>query len=221
MLFIPVRIRWETVWAVVSSIEVLSSRSSANWLTAVLLLLQTPLAFVLHVWGKPGAYGDGAAHLQCLTHEELGARAHRHTGRLAHHHHGRRAHGHSTGCFEHGGRWWRSGECRGVVVLDVQFSAVTGASRLRRSLVKSEVACPAFAESLIGCVPVSAQSAHRHPHNFTDDLTSATSNCRRTTNLHSPKPTAIMSDNENGEEMVTKPFKFVTGTPPIRPQCLL
>jgi hypothetical protein len=56
---------------------------------------------------------------------------------------------------------------------------------------------------------------------FTDDLTSATSNCRRTNNLHSPKPTAIMSDNENGEEMVTKPFKFVTGTPPVRPQCLL
>jgi hypothetical protein len=23
-----------------------------------------------------------------------------------------------------------------------------------------------------------------------------------------------MSDNENGDEMVTKPFKFVTGTPP-------
>lgn len=120
MLFIPWRMRWETVWAVVSSIEVLSSRSSANWLTAVLLLLQTPLAFALHLWGEPGAYRDGAAHLQCLTHKELGARAHRHTGRLAHHHHGRGAHGHSTGCFEHGGRWSWSGEWRGVVVLDVQ-----------------------------------------------------------------------------------------------------
>ena len=89
-----------------------------------------------------------------------------------------------------------------------------------------------LARQVGGCMPglrrvanwlcaVSAQSAHRHPHNFTDDLTSATSNCRRTNNLHSPKPTAIMSDNENGEEMVTKPFKFVTGTPPVRPQCLL
>ena len=96
MLFIPWRMRWETVWAVVSSIEVLSSRSSANWLTAVLLLLQTPLAFALHLWGEPGAYRDGAAHLQCLTHEELGARAHRHTGRLAHHHHGQIYFGDST-----------------------------------------------------------------------------------------------------------------------------
>lgn len=68
---------------------------------------------------------------------------------------------------------------------------------------------------------VKAQSAHRHPHNFTDDLTSSTSNCRRITPLHSTKTTAIMSDNENGDEMVTKPFKFVTGTLPRAPAQLL
>lgn len=57
--------------------------------------------------------------------------------------------------------------------------------------------------------------------NFTDDLTSTTSNCRHTTPLHSTEPTAIMSDNENGDEMVTKPFKFVTGTPLRAPAQLL
>jgi len=67
---------------------------------------------------------------------------------------------------------------------------------------------------------VKAQSAHRHPHNFNDDLTSPTSHCRHTTPLHSTATTAIMSDNENGDEMVTKPFKFVTGTQP-RPSAQL
>jgi hypothetical protein len=76
---------------------------------------------------------------------------------------------------------------------------------------RSEVASPAIAESLIGCV----ESKRSQPiANFTDDKTSTTSNCRHTTPLHSSKTTAIMSDNENGDEMVTKPFKFVTGTPP-------
>ncbi|KAJ8108451.1 hypothetical protein OPT61_g8165 [Boeremia exigua] len=40
-----------------------------------------------------------------------------------------------------------------------------------------------------------------------------TAHCRRTAPLHSAAttaPTAIMSDNENGDDMVTKPFKFVT-----------
>lgn len=68
---------------------------------------------------------------------------------------------------------------------------------------------------------VKAQSAHRYPHNFTDDLPFPTSHCRHPTPLHSTATTAIMSDNENGDEMVTKPFKFVTGTLPRAPAQLL
>lgn len=159
-MFLSWRRRCEAVWAVASSIRVLSCRSSANWLTALLLLLLTPLANILRKRGEAWrAYRDGAAQLQCLAHKELGALTHRHPGSLTHHHHGRGAHGQGASSFEHGEGW--SGEWRVVVLLDVQSGAVTGASRLE--LVKSEVACPAIAESLIGC----AQSAHRHPHNFT------------------------------------------------------
>jgi hypothetical protein len=51
-----------------------------------------------------------------------------------------------------------------------------------------------------------------HPHNFTSvTTTSTTSHCRTTTPRTTRHPTAIMSDNENGDELVTKPFKFVTG----------
>ncbi len=84
-------------------------------------------------------------------------------------------------------------------------------------LVKSEVECPAFAASLIGCVESMRSQPIAHPHNFTDDLTSPTSHCRHTAPLHSAATTAItaiMSDNENGDDMVTKPFKFVTGMLP-------
>jgi hypothetical protein len=45
--------------------------------------------------GGVQAYGDRAAHLQCLPHEGLRA--------LTHHHHARRAHGHGSGGVEHGG----------------------------------------------------------------------------------------------------------------------
>ena len=209
------RRRCEAVWAVSLSITVLSRCGLANWLTALLLLLLTPLAYVLRECGEAErAYGDRTAHLQCLAHKELGACAHRHAGGLAHHHHGRRAHGHGTGGFEHDGGGVESGEswCCWIAC-----GAVTGASR-SSSLVRSEVASPAFAESLIGCV----ESKRSQPiANFTDDKTSATSNCRHTTSLHSTATTAIMSDNENGDEMVTKPFKFVTGTPPRAPAQLL
>lgn len=50
--------------------------------------------------------------------------------------------------------------------------------------------------------------------NFTSSRPAATSHCRHNTTEHASRTTAIMSDNENndsGEEMVTKPFKFVTG----------
>jgi hypothetical protein len=50
--------------------------------------------------------------------------------------------------------------------------------------------------------------------NFTSSRPAATSHCRHTNTEHVSRITAIMSDNENndsGEEMVTKPFKFVTG----------
>lgn len=168
------------------------------------------------VWGSVEAYGDGTAQLQCLAHKELGALTHRHARSLAHHHHGRRAHGHSTGSLEHGGRW--SGEWRVVVLLVVQV--VPSQELLRRELVKVGGCMPGNRRVANWLCGVKAQSAHRHPHNFTD-LTSTTSNCRHTTPLHSPKPPAIMSDNENGDEMVTKPFKFVTGTPPRPPAQLL
>lgn len=112
-MFLSWRRRCEAVWAIASSITVLSRRDLANWLTALLLLLLTPLACILRACGDAGwAYGDRTAHLQCLAHKELGACAHRHAGGLAHHHHGRRAHGHSTGNFEHGGGGVESGESR-------------------------------------------------------------------------------------------------------------
>jgi hypothetical protein len=51
--------------------------------------------------------------------------------------------------------------------------------------------------------------------NFTSSRPSAPSHCRTTTTQHTRYTAATMSDNENGndngEEMVTKPFKFVTG----------
>jgi hypothetical protein len=104
-----------------------------------------------------------------------------------------------------------------VVVVVVGRGVVPGAAVGAR-LRTSEDAGPEIAASLIGCV----ESKRSQPiANFTDDKTSATSNCRRTTPLHSTATTAIMSDNENGDEMVTKPFKFVTGTPPPVPAQLL
>lgn len=118
-MFLSWRRRCEAVWAVAWSIRVRLCHGLANWLTALLLLLLTPLAYVLQACGEvQRAYGDGTAQLQCLAHKELGALTHRHPGRLAHHHHGRRAHGHGAGSFEHGERW--SGEWRVVVLLDVQ-----------------------------------------------------------------------------------------------------
>jgi hypothetical protein len=51
--------------------------------------------------------------------------------------------------------------------------------------------------------------------NFTSSRPAATSHCPHTHPEHAAHPTANMSDNENndngGDEMVTKPFKFVTG----------
>lgn len=136
-MFLSWRRRCEAVWAVASSIRVLSSRCSANWLTALLLLLLTPLACVLRACGGAWrAYGHRTAQLQCLAHKELGALTHRHPGSLAHHHHGRGAHGQGAGSFEHGEGW--SGECRVVVSLDVQ--AVPSQEPHSLELVKSEVA---------------------------------------------------------------------------------
>lgn len=148
-MFLSWRKRWEAVWAVASSIRVLSCCDLANWLTALLLLLFTPLAYILRACGgawRP--YGDRTAQLQCLAHKELGALTHRHARSLAHHHHGRRAHGHSTGSLEHGDGW--SGEWRVVVLLVVQ--AVPSQELHVWSSSRSEVASPAIAESLIGCV---------------------------------------------------------------------
>ncbi len=107
-----------------------------------------------------------------------------------------------------------------VVSLDVQNGAVTGASKT--SGARQVGGCsPAIAESLIGCVESKRSQPIANPHNFTDDLTSTPSHCRHPTPLHSTKPPAIMSDNENGDELVTKPFKFVTGMwSPAPPQLL-
>ena len=165
------------------------------------------------VCGSIKAYGHRTAQLQCLAHKELGALTHRHPGSLAHHHHGRRAHGQGTSSFEHG-EWWR-GEWRVVVSLDVRAVPSQEPHAWSSSSRRLQPGNRRVANWLCG---VKAQSAHRHPHIFTDDFTSTTSHSRRTTPLHSTKPTAIMSDNENGEEMVTKPFKFVTGMLPRAPR---
>jgi hypothetical protein len=50
-MFLSWRRRWEAVWAVASSIRVLWCPCSANWLTALLVLLLTPLASVLQACG--------------------------------------------------------------------------------------------------------------------------------------------------------------------------
>lgn len=95
--------------------------------------------------GGVWAYGDRAAQLQCLPHEELGA--------LTHHHHARRAHGHSPGDFEHGVcavaavEWRVCGSASSSWVEALSQEQLLGA-RLRTS----EDAGPEIAASLIGCV---------------------------------------------------------------------
>jgi hypothetical protein len=77
-------------------------------------------------------------------------------------------------------------------------------------------AAPGKAESLIGPWVDNAPSGSgcETIANFTSVTTAHSSHCRHTTTAHPRAPAANMSDNENndnGEEMVTKPFKFVTG----------
>ena len=94
----------------------------------------------------------------------------------------------------------------GVVGRGVVPGAAAGA-RLRTS----EDAGPEIAASLIGCVESKRSQTIAI---LTTSLTPSTlppSHCRRITTLHSTISPAIMSDNENGDELVTKPFKFVTG----------
>jgi len=63
-----------------------------------------------------------------------------------------------------------------------------------------------------------AQLGARQPHHRTSRLTSVTTPTPAVaaTSPLAPPPIAIMSDNENGDELVTKPFKFVTGKLPPR-----
>jgi hypothetical protein len=75
---------------------------------------------------------------------------------------------------------------------------------------------PEKAASLIGCGGQCAEraaAAHRQPY-FRHNL-NPPAHCRHTPTAHPRELAAIMSDNDNGndngEEMVTKPFKFVTG----------
>lgn len=147
-MFLSWRKRCEAVWAMAWSMGVLSSRYSANWLTALLLLLLTPLAYILQACGEAWrAYGHRTAHLQCLAHKELGALTHRHARSLAHHHHGRGAHGQGAGSFEHGEVWsgeWRV-ECRWMCKQCRHRSLTSGARQVGGC-------SPAIAESLIGCV---------------------------------------------------------------------
>lgn len=158
------------------------------------------------------AYGDRAAHLQCLPHKQLRA--------LTHHHGARGAHGHGSGDFEHGGYAVAMVEWR--VGVASSSSWVEALSLERFSSSSAHVGgCWAgnrrIANWLCG---VKAQSDHRHPHNFTDALSFCPSHCRRPNPLHFTAPPAIMSDNENGDELVTKPFKFVTGKLPRPPNCV-
>jgi len=68
------------------------------------------------------------------------------------------------------------------------------------------------------CVDNAFRVEPSQPHNFTS-VTTSTAHARlplppRPRPNHAQSPIAIMSDNENGEngdELVTKPFKFVTG----------
>ena len=108
---------------------------------------------------------------------------------------------------------WRvswSGECRAVVNCVFRHRDVGEARGL--------MGCsgPEKSASLIGCGGQCAERSPRPPSPTSlrhDPLSIC--HCRHFDTEHAPRLSAIMSDNENGndggEEMVTKPFKFVTG----------
>lgn len=79
-------------------------------------------------------------------------------------------------------------------------------------------AVPEEAEALIGCVvDKAAERAAASPTSLRHQL-STTCHCRHNNTANTRYTTAVMSDNGNDEggdpsEMVTKPFKFVTGEP--------
>lgn len=147
--------------------------------------------------GRRWTYRHRPAQLQRLAHEQLRA--------LAHHHPARRLHSQGPRNFEH-------------VVKREGTSRVSGAEQLGLRCkweLAAEVACPENAERLWVDKALPAQTiatSHlrlRHP---LDDA----SHCRHTPPPDTEYTVANMSDNKNGnsedpDELVTKPFKFVTG----------
>jgi hypothetical protein len=161
-----------------------------------------------------GTYGHRAADAQRLPHEQLRAGPHEHLLGGAHHHHARGLHSQDSGGFEHGGGFPAKGG--GVERLSGVVNWAFRHRNVGEAGARPLPGGPEKAESLIGC---GGQCAERGQTIRLRSPTSLRHDCLPPAIAahpeHTPDAPANMSDNENndagGDEMVTKPFKFVTG----------
>jgi len=216
---------WATTWSIQARGH---GHYRCGWLTAVLLLLHNCQHAISKLCPSAATYGHRPTHLQRLPHEELRALAHGHDARGLHSQHASRLHRQGPGSFEHvcgvgcGCNW--SGELAsksGSWVGDEGWCCFRG---FRHRHADAERACGTLESRKTPselCVDnaLRVERSNRRatsPLHFRHHHQAPTPpcHCRNTTTVPTPQTIATMSDNENGEngdELVTKPFKFVTG----------
>jgi hypothetical protein len=207
-MFLSPRRRWETVWAVYRQFMIPGVCWALWWAyrRAPPSVRFISNKFVVPIFRE--TYWHRVAHAHCLPHEELRALAHGHHARGLHRQHASRLHRKGPGSFEHNGgiRVFAIGvESRELAYSCRRASIVTGTQTGARGTSRLCQFGSAHSPSL-----PSPQRRRRRPPAI----------ARRTTPETTRQTTANMSDNDNGEngdELVTKPFKFVTGRFPATP----